>query len=135
MPALAGGQERGSNSGVGGGGVRWGASNEQIVDVAGGLVDNTVDVKVSGSPALRINVRGTAKPMAGDDELQLEVVFTESSFGPATGSILPTLTIPLPRPKGSLRTTFVDDELRLSRGGRGGLFVLRRLQAPALGDS
>ena len=36
--------------------------------------------------------------------------------------------LPLPRPVGKLRTTFCDADMRLSRGGRGGIFVLRRIR-------
>ena len=42
--------------------------------------------------------------------------------------LLGSLRVPLPRPVGTLRTTFCDEELRVSRGGRGGVFVLRRLR-------
>ena len=40
---------------------------------------------------------------------------------------LPTVELPLPRPLGRLRTTFCDEEMRLSRGGRGGIFVLKKI--------
>ena len=64
---------------------------------------------------------------------QLDVTFTECSFAVRAGKndAAPegegALRIPLPRPLGSLRTTHCDDELRISRGGRGGVFVLKRL--------
>jgi len=38
------------------------------------------------------------------------------------------VTVPLPRPRGALETTFCDENLRISRGGRGGIFVLKRLR-------
>ena len=68
---------------------------------------------------------------AGVGEEQLRVEFTECAFrllpkggggGGARG-----LVVPLPRPVGSLRTTFCDATLRVSRGARGGVFVLKRL--------
>jgi hypothetical protein len=37
------------------------------------------------------------------------------------------LKLPLPRPVGSLRTTFCDDDIRIARGGRGGVFVTKRI--------
>ena len=37
------------------------------------------------------------------------------------------LKLPLPRPVGSLRTTFCDDNVRIARGGRGGVFVTKRV--------
>ena len=70
-------------------------------------------------------------PGAADD---LRVAFTECSFrlrprGGGGGSAREgALRVPLPRPVGSLRTTHCDEELRVSRGGRGGVFVLRRLK-------
>ncbi|KAH8062970.1 PAP fibrillin [Aureococcus anophagefferens] len=39
------------------------------------------------------------------------------------------VTLPLPRPRGEIVTTYVDGDLRLSRGSRGGLFVLKRMPA------
>ena len=39
------------------------------------------------------------------------------------------LRIPLPSPRGSLTTTFVDDTLRISKGGKGGLFVAARCRS------
>ena len=66
------------------------------------------------------------------------MAFTDCSFR-LSGSRLsgsdeaPELRVPLPRPVGSLCTTHCDEDLRISRGGRGGVFVLRRLpdQTPA----
>ena len=37
------------------------------------------------------------------------------------------LRLPLPRPVGTVSNSYCDDDLRVSRGGRGGVFVLRRL--------
>jgi hypothetical protein len=66
-----------------------------------------------------IRVFGTARPT--DDEDTLEIIFEGFELG-----LLPT--IPLPRPVGRIVTTFVDEDLRLSRGSRGGLFVLKRIR-------
>ena len=131
LPALAGGQEmRSSGESTG---LRFRAINSQVVDVAAGLVDNTVDVRVGDAPAVRIRVRGTAEPLitdGPDQDRDLKVTFTDTSIGPLPPATFPpTLKIPLPRPVGALRTTFCDDEIRLSRGGRGGLFVLKRLRS------
>jgi hypothetical protein len=35
--------------------------------------------------------------------------------------------LPLPRPKGALKNTFCDETLRISRGGRGGVFITSRV--------
>ena len=66
-----------------------------------------------------IRVFGAARPT--NDEDTLEICFEGFELGG-----LPT--IPLPRPVGRIVTTFVDDDLRLSRGSRGGLFVLKRIR-------
>lgn len=128
LPALAGGQERSDADR----GPPWKVANEQLVDTRAGTVDNTVDLRLSDATAplaVRIRVRGTAEPVVADDETLLNIVFTQFSVGPAPGARFPpTVTLPLPRPVGSLRTTFCDDDLRLSRGGRGGIFVLKRLR-------
>lgn len=68
----------------------------------------------SSSPA-------TALPLK---DLPLSVVFEECTV--ELGSLRP-LRIPLPRPVGTLRTTYCDAALRISRGGRGGVFILKRL--------
>ena len=41
------------------------------------------------------------------------------------------LRLPLPRPRGTLCVTFCDETLRISRGGRGGLFVTSRAPTAA----
>ena len=91
-------------------------ANEQFVDEAGGVVDNKVAIKAFGQ-TLRLRVFGTAKSTPDPDVLEIRFDGFEINGG---------LTIPLPRPVGKIRTTFVDDDMRLSRGSRGGLFVLKR---------
>ncbi len=61
---------------------------------------------------------------------RLRVVFSQFSVQ-VQG--LPALNLLLPRPVGELWTSFCDDDMRLSRGGRGGLFVLKRFKMA--GDS
>ena len=39
----------------------------------------------------------------------------------------PRVRLPLPRPKGALKNTFCDETLRISRGGRGGVFITSRV--------
>ena len=77
---------------------------------------------------------------------EVVVTFTEWEVGPIPGGgggggggggvgvgvgggglELPRLRLPLPRPRGVLKNTFCDDTLRLSRGGRGGVFITSRL--------
>ena len=127
-PQLAGAQQDGGKSG--------GGSNEQRLSLSSGVVENRVRVPLPGplgGGALEIFVDGEVDaPDAADD---LRVAFTECSFrlrprGGGGGSAREgALRVPLPRPVGSLRTTHCDEELRVSRGGRGGVFVLRRLKS------
>ena len=69
----------------------------------------------------KIDIRVFGAARATDDADTLEICFEGFELGG-----LPT--IPLPRPVGRIVTTFVDDDLRLSRGSRGGLFVLKRIR-------
>ena len=66
------------------------------------------------------------------DGREVIVTFTSWELGAKPGQgdrggDSPRLQLPLPRPKGVLRNTFCDDTLRISRGGRGGLFITSRL--------
>jgi len=65
-------------------------------------------------------VRRTAEAADGDDAIAAAAV--DAATTPAW-----TLALPLPRPTGSLRTTFCDSDLRVSRGGQGGVFVVKRI--------
>jgi hypothetical protein len=110
-PFLAGGQERRRQQ-------AFSVANEQTVDEAAGTVDNRVSLTLN-KQKIDIRVFGAARPT--DDDDTLEICFEGFELGG-----LPT--IPLPRPVGRIVTTFVDDDLRLSRGSRGGLFVLKRIR-------
>ena len=55
---------------------------------------------------------------------ELRVTFTRTSVALDGGA---PLRLPLPRPVGTVANSYCDDDLRVSRGGRGGVFVLRRL--------
>lgn len=120
-PWLAGSQETGKR------GVR----NEQCVDLDAKRARNDVYVELPPSPfggdasVLHIGVDGevVAKDALGWDA---EVTFTSFDF--ALGEF-PKVSFPLPRPRGALRTTYCDDTMRVSRGSRGGMFVLTRLRA------
>ena len=117
-PALAGAQPEGSSS----------ASNEQLVDTVGGIVRNRVRIALPAigpfePRRLEIIVDGDAIRTIGND---LDVTFRECTLRFESESY-GGLRVPLPRPVGSLRTTWCDDDMRISRGGRGGVFVLRRV--------
>eukprot|EP00435_Cladocopium_sp_Y103_P045693 s2236_g13.t1 len=120
-PFLAGSQDRPKIELLGP--LSLSVGNEQLVDLASKRVDNRVALRLgTDGPKFTIRVKGD---LLGDDARDLEVTFT--SFGLEFPN-LPSLELPLPRPTGRLRTTFCDSTMRLSRGGRGGLFILKRLE-------
>lgn len=98
-------------------------SNEQLVDMQTLGVDNRVALRLGGPSGPRAEIR-VIGDLIGDDPLDLGVMFTSFSLKIPPG---PKVDVPLPRPVGRLRTTYCDSDLRLSRGGRGGLFVLKRI--------
>ncbi len=124
-PALAGSLD-GSSSG---------ASNVQSVDLVSGTLLNRVRIPLAGGVRLEIDVDGTVAPDPSAGVTDLSVVFESCTFrlrGAKRGDAGDAgLRLPLPRPVGSLRTTHCDADLRISRGGRGGVFVLRRLTPAA----
>jgi hypothetical protein len=121
-----------------------GGSNEQYVSLSENRVDNRVRVPLPDwlrdtfppSRVLEIRVEGQVREA---DELdELAVTFTECSFALSAGGDAeegPRLRVPLPRPVGTLRTTHCDEEMRISRGGRGGVFVLKRLREAEAGSA
>ena len=122
LPALAGSAETGAK----------GVANEQVVDIPNGRVVNNVDVDLPWPiGGARVGVMGEVT--ANDpDGREVIVTFTSWELGAKPGQgdrggDSPRLQLPLPRPKGVLRNTFCDDTLRISRGGRGGLFITSRL--------
>jgi hypothetical protein len=80
-------------------------SNEQRLDLETGELGNRVRIPLPASDSIL--------------ELMVRVDVGLNGGG--------SVRVPLPNPVGSLRTTFCDDEVRVSRGGRGGVFVLKRL--------
>ena len=77
------------------------------------------------APGWSIAIHGGAGTIARESPTSLAVVFVASSieglpFAP------PVVRVPLPRPRGYVETTFLDDEVRISRGSRGTLFVTVR---------
>jgi len=115
-PFLAGSQDTGGSSSV---------SNLQIVDLASGMIDNRVFINLPGNNKLNIRVHGDVEA-AETSSADLKVTFTGWELGLGDGEA-PFLKLPLPRPVGYLKTTFCDDEIRIARGGRGGIFITKRL--------
>ena len=120
---------------------RRGARNAQTVDVAAGVVRNEVelDLDLVGPTTTTVCI-GVDGELRAKDAIARDAAMTFTSFDVRArfggeSSTSPTLTLPLPRPRGSLTTTFCDENMRVSRGGQGGVFVLTRLQDDATASS
>eukprot|EP00962_Isochrysis_galbana_P040543 scaffold14707_cov129-Isochrysis_galbana.AAC.12 len=116
-PMLAGAQADGANAL---------ARNEQFLNMTSGRVLNTVRIPLpalAGGGAALIQVHGSVRVTSEADLVDVTFERCDFSRDGADGR----LSVPLPRPKGSLRTTYCDDLMRISRGGRGGVFVLIRV--------
>jgi hypothetical protein len=104
-------------------------SNKQLIDLVNGKVLNTVTlpkVPIFNKP-VTIKVSGEVEQIYSGGTLVpglLSVIFTDFSLMVDDGG---SVRLPLPRPRGSLRTTFCDGDLRVSRGGQGGVFVVKRM--------
>ena len=110
-PFLAGGQERRRQA--------FSVANEQTVDEAAGTVDNSVTLtQQTKNRHSRLRRRATHRRRRHARGLA-----ARRKRGSAVSRL-----IHLPRPVGRIVTTFVDDDLRLSRGSRGGQFVLKRIR-------
>lgn len=108
--------------------ITSGVVNEQHIDLSNNSALNIVKFKLpslgkskdDSEGVVRITVKGEAKPISGDE---LSVIFTSFTLNINHYDI----GLPLPRPKGILKTTYCDSDLRISRGGRGGIFIVKRL--------
>jgi len=122
------------------------AANEQIIDLQAQSIINTVRIRIKGieSRPVVITVKGLVKIKEEEEEgekeekkmaerrssssnnksgrssssTMLDVIFTSFDVN--------GFTLPLPRPKGTLTTTYIDEDLRVGRGGRGGVFIVKR---------
>ena len=86
----------------------------------------------STSKDVMLCVEGEVKLLGDLSGSRAEVIFTSFDLGLLSSSvnddrIEPAIKFPLPRPRGTLDTTFCDDTMRISRGGRGGVFILTRM--------
>ena len=96
--------------------------NEQVIDLQAGSIRNKVDIKNTPFPfpPLTIAVNGECALRQGSPDV-VDVTFTSTEIN--------GVRLPLPRPKGTLETVFNDGELRISRGGQGGVFVCTKMPA------
>lgn len=72
-----------------------------------------------------LNITGTCAPAEEDaDAVQVDVVFTACLV--KVGGVSVTLPLEWASPKGWVRTTYLDEDLRIGRGDKGSVFVTAR---------
>lgn len=92
-------------------------TNTQIISLDSKTVRNDVKIFLKSlRQDIKVSVFGEVIAL---DQSTLEVIFTSCKIS--------GINLPLPRPRGLLRTTFCDEDLRISRGGRGGIFLVKRM--------
>lgn len=131
--------------------LKFDTRNEQFIDIEKGIVMNAVELfQIKDIVKVLLCVNGIvdrAEKYSGDaKELAASVCFSElvlyfdEDLKTWRDKIIPKrledeadnfssfkfFRIPLPNPRGSLTTTFIDDTLRISKGGKGGLFIAAR---------
>jgi hypothetical protein len=95
--------------------------NFQTFDVSKGIVRNRAAFEAFGKPG-EVNVDGTAKVLSGE---RLEATFLTADLRWGDG-----VRVPFPigafRPTGWVDTLYLDDDVRVSTGDKGSVFVARR---------
>ena len=105
-----------------------GARSFQNLDLANNAIYNVVEFNAPFGARGCISVRGEVNR---EDGSTLGVCFIESSVTlkgapKVLGQEPPTITVPLPRPRGFVTTTYLDGDWRISRGSRSNVFVTVR---------
>ena len=105
-----------------------GARSFQNLDLANNAIYNVVEFNAPFGARGCISVRGEVNR---EDGSTLGVCFIESSVTlkgapKVLGQEPPTITVPLPRPRGFVTTTYLDGDWRISRGSRSNVFLTVR---------
>ena len=100
----------------------------QNLDLANNAIYNVVEFNAPFGARGCISVRGEVNR---EDGSTLGVCFIESSVTlkgapKVLGQEPPTITVPLPRPRGFVTTTYLDGDWRISRGSRSNVFLTVR---------
>ncbi len=97
----------------------------QIIDKPNGVVENMAEFQLLGSIPGMLNITGTCAPAAEDaGAVQVDVVFLACEI--KVGGVSVTLPLEWASPKGWVRTTYLDEEMRIGRGDKGSVFVTAR---------
>jgi len=98
----------------------------QRIDVPGGRVDNIAPFTILGNSG-ELLIRGSAEPLEDGERLGVTFDAVELRLGP-----LPPFRIGLrwANATGWVRTTYVDDDLRVGRGDKGSVFVAVKVGSP-----
>lgn len=100
----------------------------QRIDVLGGRVDNIAPFTILGNTG-EFLITGSAKPL--DDGKRLGVTFDAVEL--RLGSLPPfCIGLGWANASGWVRTTYVDDNLRVGRGDKGSVFVAGKIGSPAV---
>ncbi len=87
--------------------------NFQVIDTVKGVVKNRVEFR----NGIALVVEGTCRVANAPNEV--EVCFISTTIN--------GIKIPLPRPVGKVTTVFNDGDMRITRGGQGGVFILKKI--------
>lgn len=98
----------------------------QRIDVPGGRVDNIAPFTILGNTG-ELLITGSAKPLEDGERLGVTFDAVEIRLGS-----LPPFRIDLrwANASGWVRTTYVDDDLRVGRGDKGSVFVAAKVGSP-----
>ncbi|GAB4816233.1 hypothetical protein N2152v2_003279 [Parachlorella kessleri] len=113
------------------------ATNMQVIDTERGRVDNIVRFKIGSSPG-EVCVSGDAAVVPGEQtggkSVRLRVTFKDFTIQVGDG---PKLALPLSwlSPVGYVDTLYLDEQVRISVGDKGSLFVVTRLPHGTSGSS
>ena len=90
----------------------------QVIDAINGFAENKEVVRYFGFIDVPRSVTAEITPVS---ESKVDVLFKRFTIGPFTFSLPVTA-------RGALDITYIDEDLRLSRGDKGNIFVLTRLK-------
>lgn len=100
----------------------------QVIDVAGGRVENIAEFRIFNSIDGSLNIRGvcssTPPEQTSGRKVRLDVELTD--FVLTIGSWSTTVSLDRVRPQGWVQTTYLDEDFRIGRGDKGSVFVTAR---------